>query len=109
MNLTYCAVEEAFDNPLRQQMQRMDRENNINNYRASLARNIEENQRKYGINPPHTTNNTTQKIEGYINEKQYPSVDLPFFTAQGDFENAQDPSTKGTTISELRRRENEKI
>ena len=101
----YCAVEEAFDNPLRQQMQRINRENKINNHKASLTRGIENFQQKNGLTPPHI-------IEGYINERIYPTADLPFFTTQGDYnidlDSDQSINTiKGTTLSELQRQEDD--
>lgn len=111
MNIMYCAVEEAFDNPLRQQMQKITRDNNINNHRASLTRNIEDYQRKNGIRPPHLTNDPTV-IEGYINDRVYPSPDVPYFTAHGSYNPSSashvefdEESDKGTTISELKRQE----
>ncbi len=129
----YSAVEEAFDNPLRQQMQRMDKENNINNYKESLMQSVEDYQRQMGLIPPHSAQTGDDVIQGYINERQYPRADLPFFTAQGGFNiQSQNPSQNpnqnpeftnisnmkinkgdvyndhGTTISELRRQENDK-
>jgi len=111
MNIMYCAVEEAFDNPLRQQMQKITKENNINNHRASLTRGIEEYQRKNGIRPPHMTNDPNV-IEGYINDRVYPSPDVPYFTAHGSYNpnsashvEFDEESDKGTTISELKRQE----
>lgn len=102
----YSTVEEAFDNPLRQQMQRMDRENNINNHKASLTRNIEQFQEKFGLTPPHMGQDG---IEGYVNEDLYPSVNLPFFNAQGGFNNSinNEEGFNGTTLSELKRQEEE--
>ena len=92
----YCAVDEAFDNPIKQQMQQMERENNVNKYRASLEKGVENNQTKYGLYPPHTT-------EGYETIKQpdnvYPNNNVPFFTAQGDL------NKNGTSISSLRNQE----
>lgn len=107
----YCAVEEAFDNPLRQQMQKVSREHNIKNHRESLTRNIEDYQKNNGLRPPHTSTNPAI-VEQYINDRVHPSPDMPFFTAQGGYNaNAMshvefdEDSDKGTTISELKRQE----
>jgi hypothetical protein len=115
MNLTYCAVDEAFDNPMRQQMQRMVKENNINNHKASITRTIEDYQNKNGLTPPHQTTKS-HIIEGYINERKYPNSDIPFFTAQGDYNSTSaapvdfdSQDDKGTTISELKRQEDDSI
>lgn len=102
----YCAVEEAFDNPMRQQMQRIDKENRIGNHRASLTKGIEKFQKNNGLSPPYNA------IEGYINERIYPTADLPFFTTQGDYNadlesNQSINTTKGTTLSELQRQEDD--
>lgn len=78
----YCAVSEAFDNPLKQQMQQMDRENNINNNRYMLEQNIDEYQQTNGIYPTVADNN------------------IPFFTTQGNMR-----KDSGTTISELKKKE----
>lgn len=65
----YCAVDEAFDNPLKQQMQQMDMETDKNKYRQSLANNVEEFQQKFHLNPPHSNNNNNfGQSHGVIND-----------------------------------------
>ncbi len=96
----YCAVEEAFDNPLKQQMQRINRENKINNYRASLAKSVSECQHKYGLNQLQVG------PMDYQFESSHGKNELPFYTAQGDY--SKNNNLVGTSISELKQHELEK-
>lgn len=100
----YCTVNEAFDNPLKQQMEQLINENNIKNYRGELGKNIESYQQKYGLNPPHTID--PNKTPNYNPSNEiYPDANLDFFTTQGNYtKNNNDIS--GTKISDLRRDEN---
>lgn len=78
----YCAVTEAFENPLKQQVQQMDRDNNVNNYKSMLENNVDAYQHTNGIYPTITENN------------------IPFFTTQGNMRR-----DNSTTLSELKRKE----
>jgi hypothetical protein len=103
----YCAVEEAYDNPLSQQIRTMENENKINNHKDSLRKSIEKYQYNYGIIPPHETDYQPEVNTGII---QHPNFRQKFFTAQGDLEKNpyheninKQYSEQGTTISELKR------
>jgi hypothetical protein len=38
--MIYCAVDEAFDNSLRNQMRDYDEKNNLNDYKKALHKNV---------------------------------------------------------------------
>jgi hypothetical protein len=90
--MNYCAVTEAFDNSLRQQMSEYDKNNKSNN------KNNDNN-----IIPPDAFDNYSDiDIQNHFNNNinQYHTMVPAFFTAQGDYTN-KGPYF-GTSINELK-------
>jgi len=79
----YCGVEEAFDNPLQQQLKEFEKEQQINNYKQSLVDNV--------------------KMEQDVNRLESPQdnsaadANYSYFTAQGNI-----GSFEGTKIKDLK-------
>lgn len=80
--MNYCAVGEAFDNSLKQQVAEYEKNNNNDNKNNNL------------ISPG--TFDTYNAVEPNNNQHVYPA----FFTAQGDY-NAKSPYYEGTKIKDL--------
>lgn len=87
--MMYCAVDEAFDNPLRQQMKQLENEKNNNKHKEALMKNVENEQKNNNLQPPH--------FNGENYTVQHPEYNPSYFNAQGDLED----DTKGTLISQL--------
>jgi len=89
--MNYCAVEEAFDNPLNKQIK--EYEDNKNNYINKITKTVEDNQKEY--------NN-----EEYINNGiiEYPKFIPSYFNAQGDFE-SDNVNKNGTSIKDIKNKD----
>lgn len=71
--MMYCSVDEAFDNPVKQQLKEYEKQTHINNYKSSLIKSVEEEQHNKGIQPSY--------IQGDFNN----NYNQTYFTAQGDY------------------------
>lgn len=87
--MQYCAVDEAFDNPLRQQMKQLENEKNNNKQKEALIRTVETEQKNNNLQPPH--------FNGENNNVQHPEYTPSYFNAQGDLQD----DNQGTLISQL--------
>ena len=96
--MIYCAVDEAFDNSLRNQMRDYDEKNNLNDYKKALHKNVKNYRQQNNIIPPDTFDNYSDIDIG--NSKQQEILYPAFFTAQGDY-SSKGPYY-GTTISDLK-------
>jgi hypothetical protein len=115
--MMYCAVEEAYDGPFKQQIRELDKINNIKKQRSSLVQSVSDYQNRYGLDPPHTNNNNYDHATGYLptminnennnNEEELAGEeeDNNYFTAQGDLTK----NNYGTSISELRKKEDDSL
>jgi hypothetical protein len=96
----FSNIAEAFNPPLKQQLDKLDKINNMNNHKAALAQTVSNYQQKNGLMPPHETN----------------YLDYPYFTAQGDINSNNDNENEnenennnnnnnGTKLSDLAQKE----
>lgn len=119
--MMYCSVDEAFDNPVKQQT------NNIQTNKQQLIKSVEDYQQNNSLDPPHTTNNyfvndsQPHIIQDEPNNNiiQFPVPNQSYFSAQGDYtrnyydygntynnnNNNNNNNMCGTKISDLKSRD----
>lgn len=100
----YSNYQEAFDNPIKQQYNQIQRELNVEMNKQQMIRSVEENQKKFGLTAPHLIGSVGEYYES-------PNVDLSMgemasiddndhYTAQGGFINGDDYNG-GTPMSNI--------
>lgn len=92
--MQYCAVDEAFDNPLNKQMQAYEQANNNNNLKQQLQTDVDAFRDKHNISNPNIDLSYNPQ-SGIIPKTNFK---FPFFNAQGDL----DRDYQGTLVSDLK-------
>jgi len=95
--MLYCAVDEAFDNPLSQQIKVIEKEQLREKHKNELENNVHQ----------FYNNNNIQSTTDFNNNiSQYPQInEQPIFNAQGDYEE-NEINYEGTKISDIEQKYN---
>lgn len=110
---SYSSISEAYNNnPLKQQMDRLEKINDRNNHKNALTQSVVNYQHENGLIPPHSANKIEHFGNNEENENDKSYLNHPFFTAQGDINGTEDDTNihnvetnNGTRLTDLKKKE----
>ena len=101
----FCNIKEAYNTPLKQQLENLDKINNIRTQRDALNNSVKTYQKKHGLIPPHQTGSCPDPDIAIMTNNQniHSYTDQPYFSAQGDMKQ----NLCGTTLDDLKKYEDD--
>jgi hypothetical protein len=111
--MSYCNLDEAYDNPLTQKIKEYEKANNIKKQKMKLINDIEQDQINNNILPPHNNSHINYDDEWHnVYDTQYgspnykpkpkPTFNHSYINAQGDY--SKNNYQYGTPINDIRKK-----